>query len=170
MLSKPNNTGLGNSSFCRQSCGFRAQTNSCRSDYRPPTASGLRAGARFRSFQGTAKRLLIGLGLLSTQQNLMLDEPFDGLDLKRVLEVVPLLREIFAGERMRVLSTCQLADAEGVCDPFILRSTGNLVGRGTLFIVPPPVKIGLNEPILFSNCQGYPRGCSDFLSSNLLAA
>ena len=53
--------------------------------------------------KGTAKRLLIGLGLLSTQPILMLDEPFDGLDLKQMLEVVRLLREIFGRQGPRFL-------------------------------------------------------------------
>jgi len=49
--------------------------------------------------KGTAKRFLIALGLLSTQPILMLDEPFDGLDLKQTLGVIPLLREISSAGR-----------------------------------------------------------------------
>jgi ABC-2 type transport system ATP-binding protein len=82
--------------------------------------------------KGTAKRFLIGLGLLSTQPILMLDEPFDGLDLKQTLEVIPLLREISAAGRTLVLSIHQLRDAQRACDRFILLSNGKLVGRGTL--------------------------------------
>jgi ABC-2 type transport system ATP-binding protein len=82
--------------------------------------------------KGTAKRLLVALGLLSTQPVLMLDEPFDGLDLKQMLEVVPLLREISAAGRTLVLSIHQLRDAERVCDRFVLLSSGKVVGSGTL--------------------------------------
>jgi ABC-type multidrug transport system ATPase subunit len=82
--------------------------------------------------KGTAKRFLIALGLLSTQPILMLDEPFDGLDLKQMLEVIPLLREISSAGRTLVLSIHQLRDAERACDQFILLSDGKLVGQGTL--------------------------------------
>ena len=82
--------------------------------------------------KGTAKRFLIALGLLSTQPILMLDEPFDGLDLKQMLEVVPLLRELSSAGRTLVLSIHQLRDAERACDHFILLSNGKLAGQGTL--------------------------------------
>ncbi len=82
--------------------------------------------------KGTAKRFLIALGLLSTQPILMLDEPFDGLDLKQMLEVVPLLREISSAGRTLVLSIHQLRDAERACEQFILLRDGKLAGQGTL--------------------------------------
>jgi len=82
--------------------------------------------------KGTAKRFLIALGLLSTQPILMLDEPFDGLDLKQMLEIVPLLRELSSAGRTLVLSIHQLRDAERACDQFALLSNGKLVGQGTL--------------------------------------
>lgn len=91
------------------------------------------AGTRVSDLsKGAMKRLLIALGLLSTQPILMLDEPFDGLDLKQVLEVVPLLREISAGGRTLVLSVHQLRDAERACDQFILLNGGKRAGHGTL--------------------------------------
>jgi ABC-2 type transport system ATP-binding protein len=86
----------------------------------------------FALSKGTAKRFLIALGLLSTQPILMLDEPFDGLDLKQMLQVVPLLRDISSAGRTLVLSIHQLRDAERACDRFILLSNGKLVGQGTL--------------------------------------
>lgn len=82
--------------------------------------------------KGAMKRLLIALGLCSTQPILMLDEPFDGLDLKQVLEVIPLLREISAAGRTLVLSIHQLRDAERACDQFILLSGGKPAGQGGL--------------------------------------
>ena len=82
--------------------------------------------------KGTAKRFLIAVGLLSTQPILMLDEPFDGLDLKQVLEVIPLLQELSSAGRTLVLSIHQLRDAERACDQYILLNTGKLVGQGTL--------------------------------------
>jgi ABC-type multidrug transport system ATPase subunit len=82
--------------------------------------------------KGTAKRFLIALGVLSTQPILMLDEPFDGLDLKQMRQVVPLLRDISSAGRTLLLSIHQLRDAERACDRFILLSNGKLVGQGTL--------------------------------------
>ena len=82
--------------------------------------------------KGTAKRFLIAIGLLSTQPVLMLDEPFDGLDLKQTLQVIPLLREISAAGRTLVLSIHQLRDAERICDRFVLLDNGRLAGSGTL--------------------------------------
>lgn len=82
--------------------------------------------------KGTAKRFLIAIALLSTQPVLMLDEPFDGLDLKQTLQVIPLLREISAAGRTLVLSIHQLRDAERICDRFVLLNNGRLAGSGTL--------------------------------------
>lgn len=82
--------------------------------------------------KGTAKRFLIAIGLLSTQPVLMLDEPFDGLDLKQVLEVIPMLRETSTAGRTLVLSIHQLRDAERICDRFVLLNNGRLAGSGTL--------------------------------------
>jgi ABC-2 type transport system ATP-binding protein len=82
--------------------------------------------------KGTAKRFLIAIGLLSTQPVLMLDEPFDGLDLKQTLQVFPLLREISTAGRTLVLSIHQLRDAERICDRFVLLDNGRLAGSGTL--------------------------------------
>jgi ABC-2 type transport system ATP-binding protein len=82
--------------------------------------------------KGTAKRFLIALALLSTQPVLMLDEPFDGLDLKQMLEVIPLLGELSSADRTLVLSIHQLRDAERACDQFILLNGGRLAGQGTL--------------------------------------
>ncbi len=82
--------------------------------------------------KGTAKRFLIAIGVLSTQPVLMLDEPFDGLDLKQTLELVPILRGISGEGRTLVLSIHQLRDAERVCDRFVLLNNGRVAGQGTL--------------------------------------
>src|SRR5262249_11587337 len=50
-------------------------------------------GARIGSLsKGERKRLLLALGLLTPQPLLMLDEPFDGLDLRQTRDVMALLR------------------------------------------------------------------------------
>jgi len=82
--------------------------------------------------KGAAKRFLIAIGLMSKQPVLMLDEPFDGLDLKQTMEFLPMLGETSAEGRTLVLSIHQLRDAERACDRFVLLNDGRLAGSGTL--------------------------------------
>jgi ABC-type multidrug transport system ATPase subunit len=82
--------------------------------------------------KGERKRLLLALGLLTPQPLLMLDEPFDGLDLRQTRDVMALLRGRVARGRTLMLSIHQLVDAARVCDRFILLSEGRVVGEGTI--------------------------------------
>jgi len=82
--------------------------------------------------KGQRKRLLIALALLTPQPMLLLDEPFDGLDLRQMREVGPLLRRVAATGRALLLSIHQLHDAVRVCDRLVLLSDGRVVGEGTL--------------------------------------
>ncbi len=82
--------------------------------------------------KGQRKRVLIALALLTPQYVLLLDEPFDGLDLRQTREVSPLLRRVAAGGRALLLSIHQLHDAARVCDRLVLLSVGRVVGGGTL--------------------------------------
>jgi ABC-2 type transport system ATP-binding protein len=82
--------------------------------------------------KGQRKRVLIALALLTPQPLLLLDEPFDGLDLRQVREIGPLLRRVAASGRSLLLSIHQLHDATRVCDRLVLLSDGRVVGEGTL--------------------------------------
>jgi ABC-type multidrug transport system ATPase subunit len=82
--------------------------------------------------KGERKRLLLGLGLLTPHPLLMLDEPFDGLDLRQSRDVMTLLRNHAAGGRTLMLSIHQLIDAGRVCDRLVLLSAGRVVGEGTI--------------------------------------
>ncbi len=82
--------------------------------------------------KGYRRRLMLALGLLSPHPMLLLDEPFDGLDLRQTREVMALLRRVAAGGRTLLLSIHQLVDAERVCDRLILLSGGKVRGEGTL--------------------------------------
>lgn len=82
--------------------------------------------------KGAAKRFLICVGLLSTQPVLLLDEPFDGLDLRQTMELTPMFRTVADEGRTLILSIHQLKDAERVCDRFVLLNNGRLAGTGTL--------------------------------------
>ena len=81
--------------------------------------------------KGYRRRLLLVIGLLSPQPLLMLDEPFDGFDLRQTLGVMELLRETLAG-RTLLLSIHQLTEAEKICDRFLLLDTGEVAAIGTL--------------------------------------
>jgi ABC-type multidrug transport system ATPase subunit len=90
-------------------------------------------GARIGSLsKGERKRLLLALGLLTPQPLLMLDEPFDGLDLRQTRNVMALLRSQAERGRTLMLSIHQLVDAARVCDRLILLSDGRVVGEGTI--------------------------------------
>ena len=82
--------------------------------------------------KGERKRVLLALGLLTPQPLLMLDEPFDGLDLRQTRDVMKLLREHAARGRTLMLSIHQLVDAGRVCDRLVLLSGGEIVGEGSI--------------------------------------
>jgi ABC-type multidrug transport system ATPase subunit len=82
--------------------------------------------------KGERKRVLLALGLLTSQSLLLLDEPFDGLDLRQTRDVMTLLRQHAAQGRTLMLSIHQLVDAGRVCDRLVLLSAGKVVGEGSL--------------------------------------
>lgn len=82
--------------------------------------------------KGERKRLLLALGLLTTHPLLLLDEPFDGLDLRQTRDVMALLRRHVERGRTLMLSIHQLTDAARVCDRLVLLSEGQVVGEGTI--------------------------------------
>lgn len=82
--------------------------------------------------KGELKRTLLALGLLTPHPLLLLDEPFDGLDLRQTRDVMTLLRNNAATGRTLMLSIHQLVDAGRVCDRLVLLSGGRVVGEGTI--------------------------------------
>ncbi len=82
--------------------------------------------------KGQGKRLLIALGLLTPHPFLLLDEPFDGLDLRQVRDVAALLRAHAARGRGLVLSIHQLTDAARTCDDLVLLDAGRTLLAGIL--------------------------------------
>src|SRR5438552_6906599 len=81
---------------------------------------------------GYGRRLLLALGLLTPHPLLLMDEPFDGFDLRQTRDIVGVLRGEAAMGRTFVLAIHQLLDAERVCDRFILLADGRVRGAGTL--------------------------------------
>ena len=82
--------------------------------------------------KGQRKRVMLAIGLLTSQPVLLADEPFDGLDLRQSREVAVTLRAHAARGRTLFLSIHQIADAARVCDRFVLLSGGRVCGEGTL--------------------------------------
>jgi ABC-2 type transport system ATP-binding protein len=82
--------------------------------------------------KGFARRLMLGLALLTPHPVLLMDEPFDGFDIRQTRQVVGLLRQLVANGRTLVLAIHQLADAERICDRFVLLADGRVRGIGTL--------------------------------------
>ena len=101
--------------------------------------------------KGERKRALLALGLLTSQPLLLLDEPFDGLDLRQTREVMTLLRKESATGRTLFVSIHQLNDAEKVCDRLVLLNAGRCVAEGTLAELQTQAKLtdaGLEEIFL----------------------
>ena len=82
--------------------------------------------------KGYSRRLMLALGLLTPHPLLLMDEPFDGFDLRQVREIVGVLRKEVAKGRTLALAIHQMQDAERVCDRFILLADGHVRGVGTL--------------------------------------
>src|SRR5712671_639042 len=82
--------------------------------------------------KGYRRRFLLALGLLAPRPVLLMDEPFDGFDLRQTREVMNLLRSEAVDGRTLVLSIHQLADAQRICDRLVLLSAGLVKGVGTL--------------------------------------
>jgi ABC-2 type transport system ATP-binding protein len=82
--------------------------------------------------KGQRKRVLLALGLIAPQPILLIDEPFEGLDLRQSREAAATLRRHLTPDRTFFLSIHQIADAAKVCDRFVLLSGGRVVAEGTL--------------------------------------
>jgi ABC-2 type transport system ATP-binding protein len=98
-------------------------------------AAGLREvlGKRVNSLsKGFARRLLLALGFLAPHPVLLMDEPFDGFDLRQARDMMGVLRDMAANGRTLLLSIHQMTDAERICDRFVLLVDGTVRGAGTL--------------------------------------
>jgi ABC-2 type transport system ATP-binding protein len=82
--------------------------------------------------KGYGRRLLLAFGLLAPHRLVMMDEPFDGFDLRQTRDIVSVLRNEASHGRSLVLAIHQLSDAERVCDRFMLLSAGRIGAGGTL--------------------------------------
>ena len=90
-------------------------------------------GARLGALsKGEHKRAMLASALLTPHPLLLLDEPFDGLDLRQTQDAMALLTEQARGGRTLFLSIHQLGDAARICDRLVLLNGGKVVAEGTL--------------------------------------
>jgi ABC-type multidrug transport system ATPase subunit len=82
--------------------------------------------------KGERKRVLLGLTLASPPSIVLMDEPFDGLDLRQTRATIAFFRELAAGGRSLVLSIHSMPDAARVCDRLVLLNDGTTIAEGTL--------------------------------------
>ncbi len=82
--------------------------------------------------KGQRKRVLLAVGLLTPAPVLLIDEPFDGLDLRQARDVAAALRVHAEHGRTLFLSIHQIIDAGRFCDRFVLLSGGRVCGEGTV--------------------------------------
>jgi ABC-2 type transport system ATP-binding protein len=82
--------------------------------------------------KGQRKRVLLGIGLLTMQPVLLIDEPFEGLDLRQGRDIAAALRAHAARGRTLFLSIHQIGDAGRLCDRFVLLNGGRIRGEGTV--------------------------------------
>ena len=82
--------------------------------------------------KGQRKRVLLAIGLLTRQPALLIDEPFEGLDLRQTRDIAAALRTHAARGRTLFLSIHQIGDAAELCDRFVLLSGGRVCGEGTV--------------------------------------
>jgi ABC-2 type transport system ATP-binding protein len=81
--------------------------------------------------KGQRKRVLLAIGLLTPQPVLLIDEPFDGLDLRQTREVAATLQSHASLGRTLFLSIHQISDAAKICDRFVLLSNGRVCAEGS---------------------------------------
>ena len=82
--------------------------------------------------KGQRKRVLLAVALLTPAPVLLIDEPFDGLDLRQARDVAAALRTHAYQGRTLFLSIHQIIDAARFCDRFVLLSAGRVCGEGTV--------------------------------------
>jgi ABC-2 type transport system ATP-binding protein len=82
--------------------------------------------------KGYNRRVIIAIGFLTRHPILLMDEPFDGFDLRQTRDMMGVLRRVASDGRTLLLSIHQLRDAEQVCDRLALLADGRIRGVGTL--------------------------------------
>ena len=81
--------------------------------------------------KGQHKRLLLALALLQPSSVVLLDEPFDGLDVRLTRDVIALLQRHARAGRSIIVSLHVMYDAARVCDRMVLLNDGATIAQGS---------------------------------------
>ena len=81
--------------------------------------------------KGYSRRLMLAVGLLTPHPLLLMDEPFDGFDLRQTREIMGVFRRAGSG-RTLVLAIHQLSMPNGSATALCLLADGRVRGAGTL--------------------------------------
>ena len=87
------------------------------------------APADRHALEGPAEARAAAIGLLTPQPALLIDEPFEGLDLRQARDIAAALRAHAARGRTLFLSIHQISDAARFCDRFVLLSGGRCAAK-----------------------------------------
>ncbi|HEU4996839.1 MAG TPA: ABC transporter ATP-binding protein [Gemmatimonadaceae bacterium] len=92
--------------------------------------------------KGQRKRVLLAMALCAPQPLTLMDEPFDGLDLRHARVVAEYLRAQSRTGRTLFLSIHDMHDAARVCDRLVLLNEGTVVAEGT----PDELRVRAQKP------------------------
>lgn len=82
--------------------------------------------------RGVRKRVTLAVALTVQRGALLLDEPFDGLDVREARTLTALLRTSTNEKRSILVALRSTSQAEQLCDRFTLLSRGRVVGAGQI--------------------------------------
>ena len=82
--------------------------------------------------KGQRKRVLLAIVLAAPQPIVLMDEPFDGLDLRQTREATALFRRVASADRSLLVSIHSMSDAARIADRVVLLNDGRTVAEGTL--------------------------------------
>jgi ABC-2 type transport system ATP-binding protein len=96
---------------------------------RLPELAGRRIGELSK---GQRKRVMLAIALMAPQQIALIDEPFDGLDLRHAREVSAYFHAQSRAGRTLFLATAAMHEAAKLCDRLVLLNDGAVAAEGTL--------------------------------------
>ena len=82
--------------------------------------------------KGQRRRVLLAMALAAPQPVVLMDEPFDGLDLRQTREAIALFRRLTSANRSLLVSIHSMSEAARVSDRVMLLNDGRTVAEGTL--------------------------------------
>lgn len=82
--------------------------------------------------KGYRQRLKLYCALCNKKNIVVLDEPFDSFDPIQMIDILSIIKKEKKEGRRFIISIHQLADAEKICEHYILLNEGKLVEQGTM--------------------------------------